>query len=96
LYKDSLKAFYDQGRILAWGIVPTSDTQDIEREDASSLAQRWQEQTAVMEGIGIERDQILAQSLITPSCGTGSLGLDHATKVLKMTHDVSRDLRGSL
>jgi hypothetical protein len=93
LYEASLKTFFDQGRILAWGTVPTSDAKDIEREDASSLVGRWERQASQIEGFGIERHTIMAQSLITPSCGTGSLSLGHAIKVLEMTRDVSRMLR---
>jgi hypothetical protein len=94
LYEASLKTFFDQGRILAWGIVPTSDTRDIEMESASSLVSRWERQASQIEDLGIEPAKILAQSLITPSCGTGSLGTDHAMKVLEMTREVSRILRG--
>jgi len=93
LYKESLKAFFDQGRILAWGIVPTSDSKDIKKETASSLVEKWETQAARLESLGIERTKILAQSLITPSCGTGSLIPDEAIKVLEMTRDVSQTLR---
>lgn len=93
LYESSLKAFFDQGRILAWGIVPTSDSQDIDRETASALVDKWESQASRLETLGIEHTKILAQSLITPSCGTGSLTLDEATKVLEMTREVSQALR---
>jgi len=96
LYEKSLKAFYDQGRIVAWGIVPTSDSREIERENASSLVKRWEGLAGRIESFGVEREVILAQSLITPSCGTGSLNPDHAVKVLEMTRDVSRILRGQV
>ncbi len=93
LYEASLKTFFDQGRILAWGIVPTSSRQDIARETASSLVAKWESQARRLEALGIERTTILAQSLITPSCGTGSLTADEAIKVLEMTREVSRVLR---
>jgi methionine synthase II (cobalamin-independent) len=93
LYEVSLKSFFDQGRILAWGIVPTSSSQDIAKETASSLLAKWESQASRLEGLGIERTKILAQSLITPSCGTGSLTPDEAIRVLEMTREVSRTLR---
>jgi hypothetical protein len=34
----------DQDRILAWGIVLTSDSKDIERETPSSLVEKWEVQ----------------------------------------------------
>jgi methionine synthase II (cobalamin-independent) len=93
LYEASLRTFLDQGRILAWGIIPTSDSRDIESETASSLLERWESQAGQLEAQGIERSKILTQSLITPSCGTGSLNSDHAIKVLEMTREVSQALR---
>ncbi|UCG80786.1 MAG: hypothetical protein JSV60_00450 [Desulfobacterales bacterium] len=93
LYESSLRTFLEQGRILAWGIVPTSDSRDIENETASSLVAKWKSQASQLESQGIEHAKILAQSLITPSCGTGSLNLDHAIKVLEMTREVSQTLR---
>jgi len=93
LYEASLKTFFDQGRILAWGVVPTSSSQDIARETAPSLVAKWESQASRLETLGIERTKILAQSLMTPSCGTGSLTPDQAIKVLEMTREVSQTLR---
>ncbi|NVL90252.1 MAG: hypothetical protein HWN69_04545, partial [Desulfobacterales bacterium] len=93
LYEESLKTFFNQGRILAWGIVPTSDSNEIEKESASSLTAKWEAHADRLESMGIERTKILTQSLITPSCGTGSLTPDKAIKVLEMTRGVSQTLR---
>jgi len=93
LYDESLKAFFDQGRILAWGIVPTSESKDIDKETAESLLAKWDAQAARLEAMGIDPARIVAQSLITPSCGTGSLTLDQAVKVLEMTRQVSQAVR---
>ncbi len=93
LYHKLLHSFFDQGRILAWGIVPTSDSEDINRETATSLVRKWEVQVAHLETLGIDRARILAQSLITPSCGTGSLAPNDAIKVLEMTREVSQTLR---
>jgi methionine synthase II (cobalamin-independent) len=93
LYHELLRGFFDQGRILAWGIVPTSDSKDINRETASTLIKKWEEQVSRLEALGIDRARILAQSLITPSCGTGSLASSEAIKVLQMTQEVSQTLR---
>ncbi|RLB88274.1 MAG: hypothetical protein DRH10_07855, partial [Deltaproteobacteria bacterium] len=79
--------------ILAWGIVPTSDSKDIETESASSLIAKWDSQVARLAASGIDRARIMVQSLITPSCGMGSLTVKHAQKVLEMTREVSQILR---
>jgi len=97
LYTDQIKQFVTSGRILAWGIVPTSDPEDVERETVSSLYERWQEQARQLRAItGLEQDLLTAQTLITPSCGTGSLRLDQATKVLELTKGVSEKIRSRM
>jgi methionine synthase II (cobalamin-independent) len=93
LYHRLLQSFFDQGRILAWGIVPTSSSEDINRETASTLVRKWEAQVSHLETLGIDRTRILAQALITPSCGTGSLSPSEAIKVLEMTREVSQTLR---
>ncbi|MBB5347786.1 hypothetical protein JWG42_04335 [Desulfoprunum benzoelyticum] len=92
LYPEHLRSFLQRGGILATGIVPT-DEELIDRESADSLVARWDQQTTQLEQLGISRDKIIAQTLITPSCGTGSISPDHARKVLEMTRDVSAFIR---
>ncbi|MBS0013264.1 MAG: hypothetical protein KFF46_04765 [Desulfobacterales bacterium] len=95
LYADAIRSFLNDGRILAWGIVPTGDTEAIESENPASLYALWQDQVKRIEALGFERDQVIAQSLITPSCGTGSLSLEHAMRVIDMNRKVSEKIRGS-
>ncbi|MBA3004690.1 MAG: hypothetical protein FP813_12725 [Desulfurivibrio sp.] len=99
--KDALFTFLERGGILAWGIVPTSEKEYIEQETAESLLARWEAQAAQLVGsVGDgggngswDYNALLRQTLITPSCGTGSLPLAHAKKVLALTGDLSRLLR---
>lgn len=92
LYPDQLVAFIERGGILASGIVPTSPDY-IDIETADSLTSKWMEQTAQLEKLGIAREKIYAQSLITPSCGTGSVTPEQALRVLELTRDVSEQIR---
>lgn len=86
--------FINRGGIIAWGIVPTSREKDILAESGEKLARRWQEQINHLTGKDLSINDILRQSLITPSCGTGSLSAELATRVLELTNEVSRILRG--
>ncbi|MBA2879909.1 hypothetical protein HNR65_000216 [Desulfosalsimonas propionicica] len=95
LYADAIRSFLNEGRILAWGIVPTGDTEAIASETPESLYSLWQDQAERIEALGFERDQVIAQSLITPSCGTGSLSLENAMRVIDMNRQVSEKIRGS-
>jgi len=94
LYPGLIKKFVASGKILAWGVVPTLDPAEIARETIASLWARWQAQVKQIEALGIDRQQLINQSLITPSCGMGSLGLDSAKKVITLTQAFSRKVRG--
>lgn len=91
--KEALYAFLERGGIIAWGIVPTSEKEYIEQESAESLLARWEAQAAQLVGGAWDYKSLLQQTLITPSCGTGSLPLAHAKKVLALTRDLSKLLR---
>ena len=96
LYPRQIKRFIDAGGILAWGIVPTLNTDDIEKESTESLLSAWLEKALQIEALGIDRKTLWAQSLITPSCGAGSLPVDLACKVLAMTRELSDHLQGRM
>lgn len=93
LYKEELKTFINNGGILAWGIVPTSSPEYIDSASTDSLYRMWLQQLKQLESMGLDRAIILEQTLITPSCGTGSLGLEHAVKVLELTRELSLKIR---
>jgi methionine synthase II (cobalamin-independent) len=93
LYPDHVRRFIESGKILAWGIVPTLNSDDIEKETAESLVARWEAQSAAIEALGFDRSAILAQTFITPACGAGALNIELANKVLALTRQVSDTLR---
>ncbi len=93
LYPDLIKRFMAEGKHLAWGIVPSLDVEAIDKETATSLTADWYEKVGKIEALGIDRETILSQSFITPSCGTGSLSRHHAEKVLELTRAVSDNIR---
>ena len=93
LYEDLLKDFLNRGGLIAWGIVPTSNTDEVDQVTSASLVEKLKNQLGVLESKGIDPITLRSQSLITPSCGTGSLPPDYAAKVLKLTREVWQTLR---
>jgi methionine synthase II (cobalamin-independent) len=93
LYPDQIKKFLEAGKMLAWGIVPTLNVEQLERETTPSLLKQLDEQFKQIELLGIDVNKLIGQSLITPSCGTGSLSIDLAQKVLTLTREISREIR---
>ena len=91
--KDEIYGFLERGGIIAWGIVPTGNEEDIMQESSESLTAMWKEQAGLLCNDTWDYAKILRQTLITPSCGTGSLSEQAARKVLSMTRDLSQALQ---
>jgi len=92
LYGEHLKKFFGRGGILAFGIIPTNPEYiDIESEEA--LVEKWYGQMEQLVALGIDRGMVAAQTLITPSCGTGTVSADQARRVLELTRAVSERIR---
>jgi len=96
LYADQLKNFVADGGILAWGIVPTLEAEDIEKESAESLRIKWEAQLDQVTALGLSRETVMSRSLITPACGVGSQTRPLALKVLELTRDLSRLIRRTM
>ena len=90
LYKEQLCGFLRRGGILAWGIVPTGDPLAVAKESVASLFTKWQEQLALLTTFGFSEKQLMRQTFIAPSCGTGSLTRELAQKVLTMTAELAQ------
>lgn len=88
LYPEAVEALLGRGGVVAWGIVPNEE-ESLAHETASSLLERLQELMRLLSGKGISYNKLLERSLITPSCGLGSLSLEAAEKALELTAEVS-------
>jgi methionine synthase II (cobalamin-independent) len=96
LYGDQIRTFLDAGGLLAWGIVPTLKPEEIRRETVDRLYAVWKDQFRQVQALGVAPETIFRQSLITPSCGLGSLSPDLATRVLTLTRELSDTIRQAL
>jgi methionine synthase II (cobalamin-independent) len=91
--KKLIHAFLERGSLIAWGIIPTSDPEHIQQETCDSLVTRWEGQADLLSGGDWNIGSLLKQTIITPSCGTGSLSPELAKRVLQLTKEVSTTLR---
>ncbi|MCP4021555.1 MAG: hypothetical protein GY729_06920, partial [Desulfobacteraceae bacterium] len=96
LYPETIKKFILNKGILACGIVPTHKAEVIAEETAQNLVEKFTRQMDQIIALGLDREQVFSQTFITPSCGTGSLDLDSAKKVLHLTKKVSETVRSGL
>lgn len=95
LYGEQVRAFIERGGIIAWGLVPTGSSEALEAATAADLVALWEGQCRELAALGIDPDRLRSQSLISPSCGVGSLALAQAQKVLALTREVSARIRGA-
>jgi methionine synthase II (cobalamin-independent) len=91
-HSDKVKAFLERGGCIAWGIVP-NDEEVLREESLPGLRDRLEDAMAPFTRDGVKFRQIIAQGLITPSCGLNVLSLEGARRALELTAELSADLR---
>lgn len=91
-YSEQVSAFLQRGGVIAWGIVPASD--QVLEETVESLVGRFDERLGRLTERGVDRDDLLASSLLAPAGGCGALTEEVAERVLDLTAGVSKALQG--
>jgi methionine synthase II (cobalamin-independent) len=87
LYPQDIKGFLEKGKIIAWGLVPT--TEYTGAETASFLLDKLASFFKRLTVKGIDQDRLLAQTMITPACGLGTLSEETARRLLALLSEVS-------
>jgi len=88
LYPKEILGFLKRDGYLAWGIVPTSES--VLKESGDSLFNRLRDEFKNLDKKGISRDLLVSHSLITPSCGMGTLSHNLIDDIITKLADVSR------
>ena len=86
IYPEEMKTFINNNGFIACGIVPT--TEAIREVDFQGLKEQFERGLTSLEKIGIPKDKLRNQILITPSCGTGSLDTDNALKAFSLVKEL--------
>jgi len=92
LYAEQLGAFLEGGGAIGWGIVPTDD-EALKSVDPPKLVGTLKEGMDQLVTEGIPQGLLAERSLITPSCGTGSLSEAGARTAYQVTAEVAAILR---
>ncbi|MAG15095.1 MAG: methionine synthase [Dehalococcoidales bacterium] len=93
LYPVELKKFLERGGTVAWGIVPNEEDL-LAKETVASLKDRLEEAMAPFTRQDIRFRQLIAQGLLTPSCGLASLATEEAAaRVLELLSELSETIR---
>ncbi|RJQ48545.1 MAG: hypothetical protein C4538_03660 [Nitrospiraceae bacterium] len=86
IYPQEIKAFLDNNGFIAWGVVPTTDI--VRNVTLEGLCEQLERGLTSLEKIGVSRETLRRHSLLTPSCGTGSLRVEDALKVFSLLKDL--------
>lgn len=91
MYPDAVKTHLEKGGMLAWGIVPTSKA--IQEQTLESMIDHFEKMIDNLAGKGVDKQLIVEQAVVTPSCGTGSMDPADAEKVFEMTDSLSKAMK---
>lgn len=93
LFSAEIDKFLKAGGVIAWGIVPTLDKDALEKSDIESMVLKFEEAIGYLVKKGIDKNLLLEHSMVTPSCGAGSLSVNLAQKAMDLTRDLSVKLK---
>jgi hypothetical protein len=91
MYPDAIRRHLERGGMLAYGIIPTSPV--VREETVNSLKGRLEHLIDQLASNGIDRQQIVDQTILTPSCGTGLLEPADALRVFDLLGSLSKTMR---
>ncbi|MBN1813665.1 MAG: methionine synthase [Anaerolineae bacterium] len=92
LYPDDLRKFLDRGGVLAWGLIPNTG-EEAETITLEKVREVLEQALQLFERKGFDRQELLAKALFTPACGTGTLTVPVAERVMRLTRQLSDRVR---
>jgi len=93
LYPTEVKKFLYRKGVIAWGIVP-NDSPSLVKESVAALKDRLEESMLPFTRNGFSFEQLVAQSIITPSCTLASLeSPDASARALELLAELSKVMR---
>ena len=90
---DEIKIFLRNGGKIAWGLVPTRNTEALKNSDSNKIIKIFENGVKYLTQKGINEKIIIENSLITPACGAGELSVELAEKAMDLTKQVSEILK---
>lgn len=91
LYPSDINKFIKRGGIIAWGLIPSVELSGLPRSER--LVNHLQGGITALTKKGLDRTRLVAQSLLTPSCGLGALSEEEVAGRLNLLSVVSSSLR---
>ena len=92
-YSKNIGKFLKNGGKIAWGIVPTKDLAVLKEVTVRNLVEKFKFCVKYLTNSGIDEKLITDNSLITSSCGVGSLDIESAGRAMGLVFELSEILR---
>jgi hypothetical protein len=92
LYPDQMCRFVHGGGIIAWGVVPTSAYTG--KESVEDIFLRLERGLNRSYELGLNAEEVIQNSILTPSCGMGSMDEISTLRVLDLLSDISAKCEG--
>ena len=89
IYSDDIIDFLNKGKIIAWGIVPTEPKEDDLDNLVKEIIDKFNSQIDFFVNKGLNKNFILRRSMLTHSCGLGTVSEEKANKALILLNKVS-------
>ncbi len=93
IYSDEIEQFLKGGGKIAWGLVPTLDSVALEKITIEDLVSNFEKSVKYLTKKGIDEKLIIDNSLITSSCGAGSLSIELAERAMDLVFELSNRLK---
>jgi methionine synthase II (cobalamin-independent) len=88
LYANNLKEFLKRKGILCWGMVPTQEFTG--RETVDLLSEKIADGINILVKKGLDKDLLLENLMLSPSCGLGTLDIEKSEKILGVLYETAK------
>lgn len=93
LFADDVKDFINNGGYITWGVVPTLDVKALSEITLEVAIEKFENAINLLVKKGLDEKKLLAQSLVSTSCGAGGLSVELAKKAMTLTKELSKSLK---
>lgn len=92
-FSEDIENHLKNGGKIAWGVIPTLDVDALEKITLEKAIEVFEKAVKYLTEKGIDEKIIIQNSLVTPSCGAGSLSRELADKAMNLTRQLSDSLK---
>lgn len=93
IYSSIVKKHLEEGGKIAWGLVPTLDVEALNTTTLENLIEKFNQAIKYLTNKGIDEKLIIDNSLVTSSCGAGSLSIEDSERAMNLVSGLSKELR---